>query len=133
MGAKVLGWDHGWQATPQAVPQREWVAFSPQPSRSKRPWWSPTSVVAVLVEANEDVVSMQLLLSKFEKDCKAEGPCQDLPAHPSPGPGDPQHPSAREPTGTSCPLWRTILGTEGIEHPRPHLLNIRNTHRSPQL
>lgn len=29
------------------------------------------SVLAVLVEANEDMVSVELLLSKFEKNCKA--------------------------------------------------------------
>lgn len=34
----------------------------------------PTSVLAVLVEANEDMVSVELLLSKFEKNCKAEVP-----------------------------------------------------------
>lgn len=33
--------------------------------------WSPTSVITVLVEANEDVVNMQLLLRKLQKNCEA--------------------------------------------------------------
>lgn len=33
---------------------------------------SPTSVITVLVEANEDMVNMQLLLSKLKNNRKAE-------------------------------------------------------------
>lgn len=44
-------------------------------------WRSPTSVIAVLMEANEDVVSAELLLSKLEENCEAEVPASG-PARP---------------------------------------------------
>lgn len=92
-GHRGLRMGHGRQATPQAVLHRGWVAFSSQPCRSRWPWWSPTSVVAVLVEANEDVVGVQLLLGKLEKDCKAEAPRQDPPtSRGSPAPARPPAP-----------------------------------------
>lgn len=33
----------------------------------------PTSVLTVLVEADEDIVGVELLLSKLEKNCETEG------------------------------------------------------------
>ena len=41
----------------------------------------PTSIIAVLVEANEDVVNMELLFSKLKKNCEAEVPASGA-AHP---------------------------------------------------
>lgn len=49
---------------------------------------SPTSVLPVLMEANEDVVGVELLLCELEENCKAEaGGCQPCPGHPLQVPG----------------------------------------------
>ncbi|XP_029772262.1 uncharacterized protein PEAK3 [Suricata suricatta] len=44
------------------------------PAAATAPGKTPTSVIAVLVEANEDVVGVELLLRELEKNCEAEGP-----------------------------------------------------------
>lgn len=49
----------------------EWVLSPLVPARAADNG-SPTSVITVLVEANEDMVNMQLLLSKLKNNCKAE-------------------------------------------------------------
>lgn len=102
-----------WSEPPPPVPRARGRGRGAPPSL---PPGAPTSVVAVLVEADEDVVGAKLLLGELQQHCEAAGrSARPLPAPAAPLPA----PAPRRPATTCSGPSRARGVTQRPTQPRP--------------